>query len=50
MSDFELEVKSLKEKIIELELIIKNQNEKYESYVEEQTKSRKKYAEAQHLA
>ena len=52
MSDrhLELEVKSLKEKIIELELIIKNQNEKYESYVEAQTKSRKKYAEAQHLA
>lgn len=50
MYDLELEVKSLKEKIIELELIIKNQNEKYDSYVEEQTKSRKKYAEAQHLA
>ena len=45
MSDLELEVKSLKEKIIELELIIKNHNEKYDSYVEEQTKSRKKYVQ-----
>jgi len=33
MSDLELEVKSLKEKIIELELIIKNQNEKYDHFL-----------------